>query len=242
MTPAKLLIIEDDPDIAYLLERSLRREGYQTALRQSGNGIIDAVSDFEPDILLLDLMLPGLNGYDLCRIVKEATLEKETRVIMLTAKSDEADKLVGFRCGADDYITKPFHMQEVLARVRALLRRSEGDRATKGKPKLEQGPIAIDDARHEVLVNREPLALTLSEYRLLRLMASQPERVFTREQLSNSISDSERANGQGGRGRSVDVHIRSLRKKLGDNASLICTLRGVGYYFIKQSVKESATV
>lgn len=240
MTPAKLLIVEDDPDIAYLLDRSLKREGYVTAVRQSGNKILDTLRSLQPDLVLLDIMLPGMNGFDICRIVKEASIGKELKVIMLTSKSEEDDVLVGFRCGADDFITKPFHMQEVLARVKAVLRRHENAAPTRRKRHVQQGPISIDDTRHEVRIEGAPLELTISEYRLLHLMASQPDRVFTREQLSDSISDSERSNGQTSSSRNIDVHIRSLRKKLGDNANLICTLRGVGYYFLKQNAKESA--
>ncbi len=231
MSSQKILVVEDDPDIAFLLGRVFAKEGFQTEKLYSGSGLIEHVQRFQPDLVILDLMLPDVDGYTLCQSVKNSNINKTPKVIILTAKSDEDDILKGFRVGADDFVTKPFQIQEVVARAKAVLRRRSSDGAKPGKDALQMGPIAIDNTRHEVLLEGKPLNLTISEYRILQLMAAQPDRVFTREQLNESISDSERSAPPSASNRNIAVHIRALRKKLGDHSSCICTLRGVGYYF-----------
>lgn len=241
MSRERILIVEDDADIAFLLDRAFRKEGFETDLRHSGGPVGERLRSFQPDLVLLDLMLPDIDGYAVCRMVKEASAVRETKVIMLTAKSEEEDILNGFRAGADDYIAKPFHVAEVVARAKAVLRRKGAPGAARrgGRP-LQQGLLSIDDAKHEVLLDGEVLHLTISEYKLLRLMAGQPDRVFTREQLSGSIADFDAPAGASSASRNIDVHIRSLRKKLGESSRCIGTVRGVGYCFQKRREEARA--
>lgn len=233
MSSERILIIEDDPDIAFLLDRAMRKEGFETEVLHSASNLRPCVARFKPHLVLLDLMLPDSDGYSVCRQVKESAADREIKVIMLTAKSEEEDILNGFRVGADDFVTKPFHVQEVTARSKAVLRRRRTSPAAQRTRRVNQGAISIDDTKHEVRLHGRPLNLTISEYRILRLLAGQPERVYTREQLSSAISDSDRPAQQASSSRNIDVHIRSLRKKLGDESVAIQTLRGVGYYYRK---------
>lgn len=231
MTASKILIVEDDPDIAFLLDRTLKKEGYKTLVRHSGGKIVDAMAELEPDLVLLDLMLPDIDGYTVCRIIKSRTAVIRPKVIMLTARTEEQDILNGFKAGADDFIKKPFEIQEVIARSKAVLRRhTKIDRSSK-KRYVRQGSLCIDDIKHEVRINDSALSLTISEYKILLQLAAQPERVFTREQLGSSINDSLDSSDLSSSSRNIDVHIRALRKKLGKESERICTLRGVGYYF-----------
>jgi len=236
MTVTNVLIVEDDPDLAFLLERTLKKEGYKTLVRHSGKRIGDALSEIEPDLVLLDLMLPDIDGYSLCRIIKDSNPTTKPKVIMLTAKTEEEDVLEGFKAGADDFIIKPFQLHEVIARSKAVLRRHRKHDRNSKKRYVRRGPICIDDVKHEVMIDGSPLPLTISEYKILHQLAAQPDRVFSREQLGNCISDSLGSSDQAGGSRNIDVHIRALRKKLGPQSERICTLRGVGYYF--QQVKE----
>lgn len=231
MTASKILIVEDDPDIAFLLDRTLKKEGYKTLVRHTGNRIGEAMSEIEPDLVLLDLMLPDIDGYTLCRIIKSKSAISHPKVIMLTARTEEQDILDGYKAGADDFIKKPFEMQEVIARSKAVLRRhNKTDRASK-KRFVRQGSLCIDDIKHEVRINDCTLPLTISEYKILLQLAAQPDRVFTREQLGNSINDTMDSSEFSTNNRNIDVHIRALRRKLGKESERICTLRGVGYYF-----------
>lgn len=231
MTTKSILIVEDDPDIAFLLDRTLKKEGFRTLVRHSGKRIGDAMSEIEPDLVLLDLMLPDIDGYSLCKMIKGFNAVAQPKVIMLTARTEEQDILEGFSAGADDFIKKPFQLQEVIARSKAVLRRhTKIDRSSK-KRYVRQGALCIDDVKHEVCIDGSPLSLTISEYKILYQLAAQPDRVFTREQLGNSISDSTGNSELNASSRNIDVHIRALRKKLERESSRICTLRGVGYYF-----------
>lgn len=227
----RILIVEDDPDISFLLDRSLKQEGFKTTVRSACTRFIDTIHEFQPDLILLDLLLPGLDGYTACRLAKEVQSERDIKVIMLTSKSEEEDVLSGFRCGADDYIVKPFQMREVHARIKAVLRRQSSKPNKERGSTIRQGPLYIDDNRHEVRLDGEELVLTISEFKLLHLLASQPDRVFSRDQLGSRISSFDHSSDRSGGSRNIDVHIRSLRKKLGEHFGLICTLRGVGYYF-----------
>lgn len=226
----KILIIEDDSDISELVQYNLMKEGYFVQVASDGElGLSQAVEQ-KPNLIILDLMLPGLDGLSVCRKLKAHQATMDTPIVMLTAKGEESDIVVGLEMGADDYISKPFSPKELVARVRAVLRRPRGDAPPKmplssGQNILSNGPISIDHERHEVWLNGESLVLTLAEYRLLATLLSRPGRVFTREQLLEKITGGEVYVID----RNVDVHIRSIRKKLGHEADMILTVRGVGY-------------
>ena len=178
-----------------------------------------------PQLILLDIMLPGIDGLEVCRRLKQAPETQDTPIIMITAKGEESDVVVGLSMGADDYVAKPFKVKVLVARIRAVLRRGAHATESKSEEPIVRGPLRIDPARYEVYLNGELMALTLTEFRLCQALASQPGRVYTRDHLIDKIT--------GGDGfitdRNVDVHVRSLRKKFGEYADLIVTIRGVGY-------------
>jgi DNA-binding response OmpR family regulator len=179
-----------------------------------------------PDLIVLDLMLPGLDGLSVCRKLRANPQTAEIPIVMLTAKGEESDVVIGLEMGADDYVSKPFSPKELLARIRAVLRRPRAAAAAaQNEGRRAVGPVLIDPDRHEVFLRNEPLALTLAEYRLLSTLMSRPGRVFTREQLLEKITGGEVYVID----RNVDVHVRAIRKKLGADAEFIITVRGVGY-------------
>jgi len=179
----------------------------------------------KPSLVILDLMLPGIDGLKVCKKLREDPETQAIPIIMLTAKGEETDVVVGLEFGADDYVTKPFSPNELLARVRAVLRRANLADDGAAEARIEVGPITIDSDRHEVYNRGTPLALTLAEFKLIRTLASRPGRVFTRDQLLESITGGEVFLID----RNIDVHIRAIRKKLGGDAEFISTVRGVGY-------------
>jgi DNA-binding response OmpR family regulator len=223
--PRPILIIEDDPDIAESLRFNLEREGLSTVIAASGEqGLVAGLSKENPPVLImLDLMLPGMSGMDLCRRFRRESLTRRTPIIMLTAKSSEADRVSGLDLGADDYITKPFSVRELLARVRAVLRRvDEGA----GK-KYEDDLLTIDFVDMRVTCKGEKIKLTNKEFALLSVLAKSADRVLARQQLLDSVW----GNSYYGDTRTLDVHIRRLRQKLGACGSCIETVVGVGYRF-----------
>ncbi len=220
-----ILVIEDDPDILELVQYNLDKQGFRVRTAENGEtGLRDAQRD-TPDLIVLDLMLPGMDGMQVCRKLREHPDTKGIPILMLTAKSEESDIVAGLEVGADDYLTKPFSNSELVARIRALLRRGHWSEDSEAREQIKVGSLTIDSGRHEVYMNGEPLSLTLAEFRLLRMLASRPGRVFTRDQLLESISGGDTYLID----RNVDVHIRAIRKKLADDAGLISTVRGVGY-------------
>lgn len=224
-----ILIIEDDQDISELVQFNLEREGFRVEVAVDGEvGVVQALQH-KPDLIILDLMLPGLDGLAVCKTLRSNAQTKDISIVMLTAKGEESDIVVGLEVGADDYLSKPFSPKELVARVKAVLRRPKNEVSKVASqelaPKKSIGPISIDHERHQVWHNSMPLALTLAEYRLLSTLISKPGRVFTREQLLEKITGGEVYVID----RNVDVHIRSIRKKLGDDAEFIITVRGVGY-------------
>lgn len=229
MSKDKILMIEDDTDIAELVEFNLQKEGYLVYLCNDGEEGIKQAQQLHPSLIVLDLMLPTIDGLSICRRLKANISTQNIPIIMLTAKSEESDIVVGLEMGADDYITKPFSPKELIARVRAVLRRPKATTEQNTPPSQHEqrkvGPISIDEERHEVYLNSLPLQLTLAEYRLLSALTSRPGRVFTREQLLEKITGGEAYVID----RNVDVHIRAIRKKLGEEADFIMTVRGVGY-------------
>ena len=222
----KILIIDDEPDIVEFVDYNLRREQFETRAAADGLSALRAAREMLPDLILLDLMLPGVDGLEVCRQLKSATETEHIPIIMLTAKGEEADIVTGLEIGADDYVPKPFSMRLLLARIRAVLRRSARVREAEARV-VRAGDLIIDDDRHEVSLGGQPLQLTLTEYKLLRFLARHPGRVFTRTQILNNIQDEHVLVID----RAIDVHVAALRRKLGEAGQRIETVRGVGYRF-----------
>lgn len=227
MKRENIFIIEDEPDILEVLEYTLGREGFSVASSRDGEQGLRQVRKQKPDLLILDLMLPSVDGIEICRRLKSDAATRRVPVLMLTAKSEESDIVLGLGVGADDYMAKPFSPRELVARVKAVLRRGpvRGD-SEPGERILRDG-VLIDPERHEVQVDGQPVVFTATEFRLLQCLAGSPGRVFTREQLINHAIGEDAIIID----RNVDVHVRSLRKKLESHRDLIETIRGVGYRF-----------
>jgi two-component system phosphate regulon response regulator PhoB len=225
MVKESILIIEDEPDIVELLQYNLEREGFRVATAQVGESGLSLARSKKPDLILLDLMLPGTDGLDVCRSLKQDPATRDTPLIMVTAKGEESDVVLGLEMGADDYVPKPFSPREVLARVRAVLRRNERAGNDDERKRIELGDVVLDADRHEVTVHGESVPFTRAEFRLLWALAANPGRVYTRDQLVDRITAGESVILD----RNVDVHVSSIRKKLGDQEGLIATIRGVGY-------------
>jgi two-component system phosphate regulon response regulator PhoB len=226
MAGERILIVEDEDDILELVRYNLGKEGYRVMGAASGEEGLETLKKTKPDLLVLDLMLPGIDGLEVCRLLKSGLSTEHIPVVILTAKGEEADVVTGLELGADDYVTKPFSPRVLLARIRAVLRR----RAR--KPADADATIQIHDflihpGRHEVLLNGKPINLTFSEFEILHVLARRPGWVFTRDQLV----DAARGQDYAVTARSIDVHIVSLRKKLGGSRKYIETVRGVGYRF-----------
>jgi phosphate regulon transcriptional regulator PhoB len=226
MAREKIIVIEDEADILEVIQYNLTREGYQVLTSKDGEEGLAQVRQEAPDLVLLDLMLPGLDGIEVCKQLKQNPVTRSIPIIMVTAKGEESDIVLGLGVGADDYITKPFSPKELVARVKAVLRRGplKGER---GGERIVCGDVVIDAARHEVLVDGQPLVFTPTELRLLHFLASQPGRVFTRDQLLSRVIGEDAIVVD----RNIDVHIRAIRKKIGEHRDLIETIRGVGYRF-----------
>jgi DNA-binding response OmpR family regulator len=222
-----ILIIEDEPDITEILKYNLEQNRYRVSTAGTGEEGLTAARETLPDLVLLDLMLPGIDGLEVCRKLREDPRTRELLVIMLTAKGTEADVVVGLTLGADDYVVKPFSTVELLARVKAVLRRVEHREEGEAADMLKAGPIAIDLSRHETAVEGKKIELTLSEFKLLSFLIKKKGRVFTRDQLLDAVVGPDVFVTS----RNIDVHIAALRKKLGKYGSWIITVRGVGYRF-----------
>lgn len=224
----RVLIIEDDKDIVELVRYNLANEGFQVAAAFDGSSGLAALKKASPDLLILDLMLPKLSGLDICREIRRDEALNRLPILMLTARGDEADRVVGLEMGADDYVTKPFSPRELLARVKALLRRAE---PPADSPRvLEIGRLAIDPASYRVSNSGRPVPLSTLEFRLLYYLASRPNRVFTRDQLLDAVWGTDRFVTP----RSVDVYVRRLREKIEsdpENPIHLKTVRGAGYLF-----------
>lgn len=219
----KILIIEDEPNIRELVLYNLKQEGYEGIGAEDGLEGIELARSENPDLILLDVMLPGKNGYDICKELRSDGYR--TPIIMLTAKNEEIDKVLGLEFGADDYMSKPFGVRELMARIKAVLRRYDNGTNSEG---IVNNDLSIDIERHEVKLNGKVIDLTLKEFDLLKTLAENRGRVLTRDQLLDKVWGFEYM----GETRTVDVHIRYLRKKLGegDNDSrYIQTVRGMGY-------------
>lgn len=227
----KILIIEDEKSISEIIKFNLNREGYEVDVAYDGRSGLDKALAGDVSLILLDIMLPVMSGFEVCKKIRETS---DVPILMLTAKEEEADKVLGLELGADDYITKPFGMRELMARIKANLRRSDASDFTDDGIKEVQdfGSLQIDMNRYEVRKNGEPLDLTLREFELLRYLAEREDRVFSREQLLEDVWGYEYY----GDIRTVDVTVRRLREKLEDDPGdpkYIITKRGIGYYFKK---------
>jgi DNA-binding response OmpR family regulator len=225
MPKSTLLVIEDDPDIVELLRYNLEREGYRVLTAMDGERGLAEAQRHPPDLVLLDLMLPGLDGLEVCRRLRAQDATRLTPVLVLTAKSEETDVVLGLELGADDYLTKPFSPRELVARVRALLRRSQRSPEDPGRTRIELQGVVLDRTRHEVLNEGVLVPLTRAEFRLLWTLAQRPGRVYSRDELVDEITAGEALIVD----RNVDVHVSAIRKKLGEAGRLIATVRGVGY-------------
>lgn len=226
----KILIVEDEQSIQKLLEFTLQQADYMTVLANDGEEALEKVLDEQPDLIILDLMLPKIDGIEVCRMLRKGNIE--TPIIMLTAKGEEMDKIVGLEMGADDYMTKPFSPREVAARVRAVLRRT-GERSPSKEQKLVAGQLTVYPERLEVYLDDKPLEFTPKEFELLVHFMKHPNRVFSRDQLLQAVWNYEFA----GDSRIVDVHVSHLRDKIEENTRkprYIKTMRGVGYKFGEQ--------
>lgn len=218
-----ILIVDDEPDILQLLSLHLKNANFKVECVQDADGLFRFLERWLPDLIILDLMLPDADGFEICKVLKKDDKYSSIPIIMLTAKGEESDKIVGLELGADDYITKPFSPKEVVSRVKAVLRRYKGTSQTKS---IRIGNILIiDPQRHKVYVNGESIELTSTEFRILYLLASKKGWVFTRAQILDYLWGNEKAVLD----RTVDVHIRHLRKKLKVAGKFIKNIRGIGY-------------
>ena len=227
----KILIVEDEKNIVDILSFNLAREGYTALEAYDGEAGLQLALEQDPDLILLDLMLPKMDGFEVCRSLRKEN--RSTPVIMLTAREEEADKVLGLELGADDYITKPFSMRELLARVKANIRRNEMAAAAPqaAEHRLDLGRIQLDLDQMAAYKDGQPLELTQREYELIKFLASQPGKVFSREALMEHVWNYE---GYVGDVRAVDVAVRRLREKVEDDPAspqFIVTRRGLGYYF-----------
>ncbi len=223
MSRELILVVEDESDIAEILEYNLGKEGFEVEVESRGDRALERIRRTAPDLVLLDLMLPGLDGLELTRILKRDERTAEVPVIMLTAKGEEVDRIVGLELGADDYLPKPFSPREVVLRVKAVLRRLEG--AREGAASLETGELRLDVPGHRLLVADQEVALTATEFRLMKVLMGRRGRVQTRARLLTDVW----GYAEDVDSRTVDTHIRRLRRKLGTEAERIETVIGVGY-------------
>jgi two-component system alkaline phosphatase synthesis response regulator PhoP len=221
-----ILVVDDERDILELIEYNLTKNGYRVKTASSGEEALELFRDNEYDLIILDLMLPGVDGLDICKIIKADNKKAHIPIVMVTAKAEEADRVAGLEIGADHYVTKPFSPRELLAIVKATLRRKP-IKTEEEKTIIERGDLVIHTGRHEVTLKEKHIDLTYLEFRILLALAKKPGWVMTRYQ----IVDAARGDGVSVTDRSVDVHIVSLRKKLGSETEYIETVRGVGYKF-----------
>ncbi len=227
MSKETILIVDDEADILELIRYNLKSEGYFIWSAVTGEAAVKIAREQVPDLIVLDLMLPGIDGMEVTRILKNDDRTKDIPIVMLTAKGDESDIVAGLELGANDYISKPFSPRELVARIRAILRRRAAMSTAVASRMKVHGDLVIDHARHKVIIKDEPVDLTFSEFELLSFLFDKKGWVFTRNQIVDAIHGEDYAVTE----RSVDVIVVGLRKKLKSCASLIETVRGVGYRF-----------
>ena len=225
MARERILLIEDEPDIAEVLQYNLEKEGFEVAVARRGDSGLEAIRREPPDLVVLDLMLPGIDGLELCRMLKRDAATARLPIVMLTARGEEVDRIVGLELGADDYISKPFSPREVVLRVKAVLRRLQPEPEGTASDRIEVGGIQLDISGHQLHVRGKEAPLTATEFRLLRLLMERGGRVQTRGPLLSDVW----GYAEDIDSRTVDTHIRRLRRKLGPEADRIETVIGVGY-------------
>ncbi len=223
MPQPTILVVEDEKSIADVITYNLQKEGFTVHVERDGRDGLMKAQELLPDLIILDLMLPGMDGLQVCRQLRSDARTQQLRIIMLTARAEETDEIVGFNMGADDYVTKPFNMRPLIHRVKALLRRTEATISENGRVALHG--IEIDKLNHTATQDGVALDLTPTEFRLLWTLATHPGRPFSR----NELMDTSRGEDANALERTIDVHVRSLRKKLGPAADIVETVRGVGY-------------
>ena len=235
-SPQKILVVEDEPDIRKLVQYNLTQERFIVLEAEDGEQALKLLQRERPNLVILDLMLPGVSGMELCKLLKQRSETAKLPILMLTAKAGEADRIVGLEMGADDYLAKPFSPREMVARVRAILRRSEAKPGIESVATYEKDSLKIDFSTYEVFVRGKPVKLTLKEFELLGFLVQNPNRVLNRDQLLDRV--------WGGQTfvtpRTVDVHIRRLRKAVEKDdrkPKWILTVRGVGYKFDEKAVE-----
>jgi phosphate regulon transcriptional regulator PhoB len=225
--PKRIAIVEDEAELASLIEYNLERSGYQTQILRGSGDTLKALEQFKPDLIVLDVMLPEMDGFEICREVRRSSVLGRTPVVFLTARSDEVDRVLGLEIGGDDYMTKPFSPRELIARVKAHLRREEMD----SEPEtVETGPFKLERTAHRVFLEGRELDLTSTEFRLLEFFVTHPGRAYNREQLLEAVWGEQRYVTL----RTVDVHIRRLRESIEqqpDSPRYLTTVRGFGYRF-----------
>jgi phosphate regulon transcriptional regulator PhoB len=235
-TGQKILVVEDEPDIRKLVQYNLIQERFSVLEAEDGEQALKLLQHEKPSLVILDLMLPGLSGMELCKLLRQRSDTAKLPILMLTAKAGETDRIVGLEMGADDYLAKPFSPREMVARVRAILRRSEAKPDTEGVPSYEKGPLKIDFSTYEIFVRSRSVKLTLKEFELLRFLVQNPNRVLNRDQLLDRVWGGDTFVTP----RTVDVHIRRLRKAVEKDdrkPKWILTVRGVGYKFDEKAVE-----
>ncbi len=226
MTRERILVVDDEEDLLELVNYNLSREGYRVDCVATGESALSLARKHLPDLIILDLLLPSVDGLEVCRLLKGDAKTRAIPIIMLTAKSEESDMVTGLELGADDYMTKPFSPRVLLARVKAILRRKTQDSADDDTA-IRVRELIIHPGRHEVLIDGAPIELTFTEFRLLHFLARKPGWAFTRAQIVDAVKGEDYPVTE----RSVDVQVAGLRKKLGELGSRIETVRGVGYRF-----------
>jgi two-component system phosphate regulon response regulator PhoB len=232
MPKTKILIVEDDRSLAEVLEYNLRGAGYEVYCAHDGMDGLNQARSKSPDMIVLDLMIPVIDGIETCRRLRAESRTRETPIMMLTAKAEETDQLIGFSVGADDYVVKPFSVRILLERIKSLLRRQSRTNGPGASEIVVSGSVTVDRIKHRVSIEGSPIDLTPSEFRLLDTLIRQPGRAFDRSELIDSALGEETLVLE----RTIDVHIRSLRKKLGNHGETVETVRGIGYRF-----RESAS-
>ncbi len=225
MARSRVLIIEDDRSLAEVLAYNLKQAGYEVLLARDGPDGLQQAEVKAPDLVILDLMLPMVDGLEVCRRLRANSATQDVLILMLTARAEESDQVIGLSLGADDYVTKPFSVKVLLERIKALVRRRAG--AVDENDLISSQGITIDRHRHRAVAGESPLGLTLSEFRLLEVLVRQPGRAFSRSELIDAALGDDAMVLE----RTIDVHIRSLRQKLGKHADVIETVRGIGYRF-----------
>ncbi len=231
----RILVVDDEQDLLDLITYNLQRNDYDVVSAQNGSDVLELAARETPDLILLDLMLPGTDGTEVARRLKSDPRTANIPLVMLTAKGEETDVVVGLTLGADDYITKPFSMKILLARLSVVLRRADPPIIQSDQNMLRAGPLSIDTSRHEASVNGEQMKLTLTEFKLLTALVQARGRVLSRDQLMDKAMGTDVFVTD----RAIDVHVTAIRKKLGDASYLIHTVRGVGYRLQESKDEES---